>query len=173
MPILLKSFLRRSKSKIKSEKDFVKLVGKILAEDVVDEQTGLVFGKAGEKLTTAMLKRMVDEGVQAVRIAEEADETHPVIKMMMKDTTDSYESALKDFYRKIRPGEPPTLSNARSAIMRLFFDPKRYNLGRVGRYKLNRKLELGTADEDLGCGHFAQRRRDRRPEISDPAENGR
>jgi len=50
------------------------------------------------------------------------------------------EAALKDFYRKIRPGEPATLSNARSAIMRLFFDPKRYNLGRVGRYKMNSKL---------------------------------
>src|SRR5579872_2114839 len=146
---ILEEFFETVKVKIKSEKDFVKLVGKILAEDVVDEQTGLVFGKAGEKLTTAMLKRMVDEGIQAVRIAEEADETHPVIKMLSKDTTDSYESALKDFYRKIRPGEPPTLSNARSAIMRLFFDPKRYNLGRVGRYKLNRKLGLGTTDEEL------------------------
>ncbi len=146
---IIEEFFETVKVKIKSEKDFVRLVGKILAEDVVDEQTGSVFGKAGEKLTTAMLKRILDEGVQAVRIAEEADETHPVIKMLSKDTTDSYESALKDFYRKIRPGEPPTLSNARSAIMRLFFDPKRYNLGRVGRYKLNRKLGLGITDEDL------------------------
>ena len=146
---IIEEFFDTVKVKIKSEKDFTKLVGKILAEDVVDEQTGLVFGKASEKLTTAMLKRMVDEGIQAVRIAEEADETHPIIKMLAKDTTDSYESALKDFYRKIRPGEPATLSNARSAIMRLFFDPKRYNLGRVGRYKLNRKLGLGTSDEDL------------------------
>ncbi len=146
---IIEEFFETVKVKVKSEKDFVKLVGKILAEDVVDEQNGTVFGKAGEKLTTAMLKRILDEGVQAVRIAEEADETHPVIKMLSKDTTDSYESALKDFYRKIRPGEPPTLSNARSAIMRLFFDPKRYNLGRVGRYKLNRKLGLGITDEDL------------------------
>jgi DNA-directed RNA polymerase subunit beta len=146
---IIEEFFETVKVKIKSEKDFVKLVGKILAEDVVDEQTGLVFGKAGEKLTTAMLKRMVDEGIQAVRMAEDADETHPVIKMLSKDTTDSYESALKDFYRKIRPGEPPTLSNARSAIMRLFFDPKRYNLGRVGRYKLNRKMGLGITDEEL------------------------
>ncbi len=146
---IIEEFFETVKVKIKSEKDFIKLVGKILAEDVVDEQTGLVFGKAGEKLTTAMLKRMVDEGIQAVRIAEEADETHTIIKMLSKDTTDSYESALKDFYRKIRPGEPPTLSNARSAIMRLFFDPKRYNLGRVGRYKLNRKLGLGTSDEEV------------------------
>ena len=146
---IIEEFFETVKVKIKSEKDFIKLVGKILAEDVVDEQTGLVFGKAGEKLTTAMLKRMVDEGIQAVRISEEADETHPIIKMLSKDTTDSYESALKDFYRKIRPGEPPTLSNARSAIMRLFFDPKRYNLGRVGRYKLNRKLGLGISDADI------------------------
>ncbi|MBU6383411.1 MAG: DNA-directed RNA polymerase subunit beta [Verrucomicrobia bacterium] len=146
---LIEEFFETVKVKIKSDKDFVKLVGKILAEDVVDEQTGLVFGKAGEKLTTAMLKRMVDEGIQAVRIAEEADETHPLIKMLAKDTTDSYESALKDFYRKIRPGEPPTLSNARSAIMRLFFDPKRYNLGRVGRYKLARKLGIKVSDDDL------------------------
>lgn len=146
---IIEEFFETVKVKIKSDKDFVKLVGKILAEDVLDEQTGLVFGKAGEKLTTAMLKRMVDEGIQAVRIAEEADETHPVMKMLTKDTTDSYESALKDFYRKIRPGEPPTLSNARSAIMRLFFDPKRYNLGRVGRYKLNRKFGLRVTDEDL------------------------
>ncbi len=147
---IIEEFFETVKVKIKSDKDFVKLVGKILAEDVVDEQTGLVFGKAGEKLTTAMLKRMVDEGIQVVRIAEEADETHPVIKMLSKDTTDSYESALKDFYRKVRPGEPPTLSNARSAIMRLFFDPKRYNLGRVGRYKLNRKMGLRITDEELG-----------------------
>lgn len=146
---IIEEFFETVKVKIKSEKDFVKLVGKILAEDVVDEQTGLVFGRAGEKLTTSMLKRMTDEGIQAIRIAEEADETHPVIKMLSKDTTDSYESALKDFYRRIRPGEPPTLSNARSAIMRLFFDPKRYNLGRVGRYKLNRKLNMGVTDEDL------------------------
>lgn len=146
---ILEEFFETVKVKIKSEKDFVKLVGKILAEDVVDEQTGLVFGKAGEKLTTAMLKRMVDEKIQAVRIAEDVDEMHPIIKMLTKDTSDSYESALKEFYRKIRPGEPPTLSNARSAIMRLFFDPKRYNLGRVGRYKLNRKLGLGTSEEDI------------------------
>ncbi len=86
----------------------------------------------------------------AVRIAEDADESSPIIKMLAKDPTDSYESALKDFYRKIRPGEPATLSNARSAIMRLFFDPKRYNLGRVGRYKLNRKLGFQTEDSELG-----------------------
>ncbi len=146
---IIEEFFRTMRVKIRSDKDFAKLVGKILAEDVVEEESGLVFGKASEKLTTAMLKRMLDANVSSVKIAEDADETSPIIKMLAKDPTDSYESALKDFYRKIRPGEPATLSNARSAIMRLFFDPKRYNLGRVGRYKLNRKLGLETNDEEL------------------------
>jgi len=146
---IIEEFFSTRKAKLASEKDIAKLVGKILAEDVVDEDSGLVFGKAAEKLTTAMLKRMVDSGIKILRIAEDADETSPIIKMLAKDPTDSYESALKDFYRKIRPGEPATLSNARSAMMRLFFDPKRYNLGRVGRYKLNTKLEVEINDEVL------------------------
>jgi DNA-directed RNA polymerase subunit beta len=146
---IIEEFFSTCKVKFKSEKDFTKLVGKILAEDVTDEEGSLVFGKAGEKLTTAMLKRMMDSGIGVVRIAEDADETSPVIKMLAKDSTDSYESALKDFYRKIRPGEPATIANARSAMMRLFFDPKRYNLGRVGRYKLNRKLGFTVDDEEL------------------------
>ena len=146
---IIEEFFSTIKVKIKSDKDFTKLLGKILAEDVLEEGTGVVFGKASEKLTTAMLKRMLDAGVQSVRIAEDADETSPIIKMLAKDPTDSYESALKDFYRKIRPGEPATLSNARSAIMRLFFDPKRYNLGKVGRYKLNTKFGQETSDSDL------------------------
>lgn len=146
---IIEEFFDTRKVKIKSEKDYVKLVGKILAEDVVDEEGGVVFGKAGEKLTTAMLKRMLDESINTIRVAEDADETHPIIKMLAKDPTDCYEAALKDFYRRVRPGEPATLSNARSTIMRMFFDPKRYNLGRVGRYKLNKKLSLEINDEIL------------------------
>jgi DNA-directed RNA polymerase subunit beta len=146
---IIEEFFNTRKYKIKNEKEFAKLVGKILAQDVIDEESGLVFGKASEKLTTAMLKRIMDAGIDVIRIAEDADETSPIIKMLAKDPTDSYESALKDFYRKIRPGEPATLSNARSAIMRLFFDPKRYNLGRVGRYKLNSKLGFEITDETL------------------------
>ena len=146
---IIEEFFSTYKVKIRSDKDFGRLVGKILAEDIIDEESGVIFGKASEKLTTAMLKRMLDSNIQAIRIAEDADETSPIIKMLAKDPTDSYESALKDFYRKIRPGEPATLSNARSAIMRLFFDAKRYNLGKVGRYKLNRKLGLETSDAEL------------------------
>ncbi len=146
---IIEEFFNTYRFKLKSDKDFPKLVGKILAEDVLEKDTDIVFGKASEKLTTAMLKRILDAKITSIRIAEDADETSPIIKMLAKDPTDSYESGLREFYRKIRPGEPATLSNARSAIMRLFFDPRRYNLGKVGRYKLNRKLGFETTEEEL------------------------
>lgn len=146
---IIEEFFSTRAIKLKTEKDFSKLVGKILADDVVEEESGHIYGRSGEKLTTSMLKQMHDAGVKIVKIAEDADENSPIIKILAKDPTDSYESALKDFYRKIRPGEPATLSNARSAMMRLFFDKKRYNLGRVGRYKLNTKLGVPVNDETL------------------------
>ncbi len=146
---IIEEFFPTKKVKIKSEKDLAKYAGKILAEDVADAESGLVFGKASEKLSTAMLKRMLDAGIETIKIAEDAEETHPIIKMLAKDPTDSYEAALKDFYRKIRPGEPATLANARAAMMRLYFDSRRYNLGRVGRYKLNSKLGFEISDESL------------------------
>ena len=146
---IIEEFFSTEKVNIKSEKDRANYGGAILAEDVIDAETALVYGKAGDMLSSGMLLRMSENGVSKIRIAKDAEESSPIIKMLAKDPTDSYESALKDFYRKIRPGEPATLSNARSAILRLFFDPRRYNLGRVGRYKLNRKLHFKITDEEL------------------------
>ncbi len=59
-----------------------------------------------------------------------------------KDNTDSTEKALIEIYERLRPGEPPTLDNARSLIVARFFDPKRYDLANVGRYKINKKLHI-------------------------------
>lgn len=59
-----------------------------------------------------------------------------------KDTIESQDDALLDIYRKLRPGEPPTLENARNLIENFYFNPKRYDLAKVGRYKVNRKLGL-------------------------------
>ncbi len=62
-----------------------------------------------------------------------------IIKSIKKDPAHDEEEALKDIYRRLRPGDPPTVANARGLLRRLFFDPKKYDLGRVGRYKINQK----------------------------------
>ncbi|MGB7440411.1 MAG: DNA-directed RNA polymerase subunit beta [Coleofasciculaceae cyanobacterium] len=67
-------------------------------------------------------------------------------KTLDKEGNPSEEEALMDLYRKLRPGEPPTVSGGQQLLDSRFFDPKRYDLGRVGRYKINRKLRLNVAD---------------------------
>ena len=69
-------------------------------------------------------------------------EDERIMRTMEKDTTKTMEEGLLEIYRKLRPGEPPTIESARSLITNLFFDPKRYDLARVGRYKFNKKLAL-------------------------------
>jgi len=124
-----------------------KLVGKFLVKDVVGGEDGLVYARSGEEVTSELLERLVAAGVKQVYIAEGATAEHPVLKMLERDDTENYEEALVDLYRKLRPGDPATVANARAMLKRLFFDTKRYNLGRVGRHKLNQKLGLDGANE--------------------------
>src|SRR5207248_11621100 len=67
-----------------------------------------------------------------------------VVKALRKDPAHDQEEALKYIYRRLRPGDPPTVANARALLKRLFFDPKKYDLGRVGRYKINQKLGINV-----------------------------
>lgn len=71
-----------------------------------------------------------------------------LMKTLEKDTTTDYETGIKEIYKKLRPGEPPTVDSAKSLVNSLFFDPKRYDLAKVGRYKYNKKL--GLADRLFG-----------------------
>ncbi len=79
---------------------------------------------------------------QRARILDLLGESPQLLATLDKDGTDSQDEALIEIYKRLRPGEPPTLDNARQALESLFFDPKRYDLASVGRYKLNKKLNL-------------------------------
>ncbi|HLB22643.1 MAG TPA: DNA-directed RNA polymerase subunit beta, partial [Dehalococcoidia bacterium] len=72
------------------------------------------------------------------------DDHHYIATTLEKEPCTNKTEALLEFYRKLRPGDPPTLENARGLLNSLFFNPRRYDLGRVGRYKLSRRLELET-----------------------------
>jgi DNA-directed RNA polymerase subunit beta len=69
------------------------------------------------------------------------DKVDCIKKTIEKDITETEEEALIEIYKKLRPGEPPTIDSAKNLIHSLFFDPKRYDLGKVGRHKLNQKLD--------------------------------
>src|SRR5699024_1220196 len=71
------------------------------------------------------------------------DHHHSIAHTLSKDNCSNTEEALIEVYKRLRPGEPPTVESARSLLHGFFFDPKRYDLGNVGRYKMNKKLQHG------------------------------
>jgi DNA-directed RNA polymerase subunit beta len=86
-----------------------------------------------------------NEEILALFADVDTDKEHNYISTtLLKDSTTSTEEALLEFYQKVRPGEPAVLENAKALLHQMFFDPRRYNLGLVGRYKMNRKLGLHT-----------------------------
>jgi DNA-directed RNA polymerase subunit beta len=123
------------------------IVGAVLSEDVVDAETGEVVAEASTEIDEDLLKRLQRAEVKKVRIY--TSEKHsvrgesPIIKnTLRKDPTSSEEEALHAIYSLLRPGEAPNVETARTALDRVFFSPKRYDLGRVGRYKINQRLGL-------------------------------
>ena len=88
-----------------------------------------------------------------------------------KDTCKNYEEALLEIYRKLRPGEPPTVDSAESLLNGLFFDPRRYDLSAVGRYKFNKKMAMWQPPVRPHAGHARGRppyRRDHRRGRGEP-----
>ena len=114
----------------------------VLVEDAEDKDKGLVVARAFEPLSKAVVKQIAELGTGKIRVVDTSVDDGIIIKCLKKDPTKNEEEALKDIYRRLRPGDPPTAANARALIKRLFFDPKRYDLGRVGRYKMNQKLGI-------------------------------
>ena len=104
-------------------------------------------------VVTALLRAMgfsQDEQLQELFSASDSDESHHYLESSLaKDTTKSTQEALVEIYKKMRPGEPIVLENAQRLLYDLFFNPRRYDLGRVGRYKLNKRLELSSESQVL------------------------
>jgi DNA-directed RNA polymerase subunit beta len=116
----------------------------VLAFDVPDPETGEVLAEAGKGLTVALRKRLIKAGVVKIDVIASSlrAESQVVKHTLAKDPTKSEAEALEQIYSLLRPGEAPNLETARAALERLFFNPKRYDLGRVGRYKINQRLKV-------------------------------
>jgi DNA-directed RNA polymerase subunit beta len=118
----------------------------VLAFDAADPETGEVLAEGGAELTDALRKKLIKAGVHKVEVLLPAGRSEsPLIKnTLAKDPTHSEAEALEQIYALLRPGDAPNLETARQQLQKLFFNPKRYDLGRVGRYKINQRLKLKT-----------------------------
>jgi DNA-directed RNA polymerase subunit beta len=118
------------------------LDGAITASDVVDTSTGEIFLEANQELTADKLQKMAAAGITSVEVffPERDDVGNIITNTLRRDSVRKPEEALIEIYRKLRPGDPPTLDTATALFEGMFFDPRKYDFSRVGRLKFNIKL---------------------------------
>ncbi len=139
---LLNLFYEIKDLKVSKALDLENVSSLVLVEDAIDAQKGVVLARAFEPLTKQIVRTFEKHDITTIRVIDTALDEGALIRALKKDPTRNEEEALKEIYKRLRPGEPPTTANAKALLKRLFFDPKRYDLGRVGRYKVNQKLGL-------------------------------
>jgi DNA-directed RNA polymerase subunit beta len=114
--------------------------------DVVDTNTGEVIVETNNELTANIIRSIIDAGVPELPVFfPERDDIGVVLGLTLrKDTIKTTQEALIEIYRKLRPGDPPTLETATALFEGMFFDARKYDFSRVGRLKFNIKLDLST-----------------------------
>jgi DNA-directed RNA polymerase subunit beta len=117
---------------------------RVLAVDVVDPDTGEVIAETGQQLTDTLIRKLRKAELNKVNVFVTSGRAESTLikNTLAKDPTKAEKDALQQIYSLLRPGDAPNIETARLALERLFFSPKRYDLGRVGRYKINQRLAL-------------------------------
>ena len=144
---IIELFYPIEKLKLTQKLDDESIATKVLVVDVREKDNPeVIVARAFEPMSKTVMRHLLDLDIKEVEVVDTKDDD-AIIKSLKKDPTKDTDEALKDIYRKLRPGDPPTVQNAKALLKRLFFDPKRYDISRVGRYKINQKLGL-TVDID-------------------------
>ena len=124
------------------------ILGRFVAEELVDMDTGEIWAEAGEELTEAKLAAIEQAGLDRLPTLAIDQSVGPWMRNTLAvDKNINRDDALMDIYRVMRPGEPPTLETAEALFRGLFFDPERYDLSAVGRVKMN--MRLGFSAEEV------------------------
>jgi DNA-directed RNA polymerase subunit beta len=118
------------------------VVGKVAAHDVVDKETGEVILEVNEELTDARLENLRNAGIESFKVLfiDGLNVGSYLRDTLLAEKVKTNEDAIMEIYRRLRPGDPPTLDTAKTLFHNLFFNPERYDLSKVGRLKLNYKF---------------------------------
>ncbi|RJP35316.1 MAG: DNA-directed RNA polymerase subunit beta [Candidatus Omnitrophota bacterium] len=135
-------FIEHKEAKV-SAKTRSNLVGRIVSRDIIDPDTNVPLVEAGTEITDAIVDKLIEFKCNSLMIVESNERDYNVIRnTLLKDNTNDKDSALAEIYQTLRPGEPPALKNAQTLFENLFLRPRRYDLSRVGRYRMNKKLGI-------------------------------
>ena len=129
----------------------------VMKDDKIDADSQAVIARRYDPVTPAMMEQFAAAGIDEVEVVDVSVDNGTLIKTLREDAKagiHNEEDALKEIYKRMRPGDPPTATNSKQMIRRLFFELAHYDLGYVGRHKINKKLGLtGKVDENLRTLH--------------------
>ncbi len=130
--------------------DLEKYIGATITEDVIDTKTGEIFYESGTELSSLVIEKLRENGVSSLSVIDGNKDFSSmlILNTISKDPTRDTESALGVVYQLLRSSEPPNLETAQKFIERIFFSPKKYDLGQVGRYRLNQQFNLDVPVEE-------------------------
>lgn len=149
---LLDLFYDLKNLKIKASNEGEDAVGQYAAEDVVypeaTDREGEIIVEASHIITEQLAAEIAAAGIKQISIVKEPKDLL-IINSIVEDATVSHEEALLRIYQRLRPGNPPQLEKARDLFKEKFFDLNRYRLGRVGRFRINRKFNQDIPDDEM------------------------
>jgi DNA-directed RNA polymerase subunit beta len=146
---LIRLFHETKKIKIGGPKETEKkLLNRVVVDDVVDPTTGEIVIPHGTPISQEQVETILMSNMKEIEIVEEVDDPL-ILNTLREDDTTSHETALLRIYNRLRPGNPPNLDKARDLFHERFFDATRYRLGRVGRFRINRKYKQEVGEEEM------------------------
>lgn len=149
---IIRSFYKTSNEKVVDGRSVAKLEGKIAVDDIVypakSDRAGEVIVESGHKITKNAAETICTSGLTTVHVMPEP-RSMLIFNSLQEDNTASHEEALLRIYQRLRPGNPPQLEKAKALFAEKFFDTNRYRLGKVGRFRINRKLGLKVSDNEM------------------------
>lgn len=126
-----------------------KFEGSFIKEDIYDEETGEIIAEVDAVVDEALIETIIDAKVDKVVYWEVKPEDKLLANTVLNDTTLTKEDAVTEVFKKLRPGDLVTIESAKSLIRQMFFNPQRYDLEPVGRYKMNKRLKLNVPDDEI------------------------
>src|SRR6266496_126685 len=151
--MIIRAFLETKELKV-TEAHREAIEGAVAVADVIDPETGELFLESGETFTKEHLDKMYASNLKSVEVLHQKTEAGKqidalILTSLKEDPTNTHEEALLKIYQRLRPGNPPQLEKARELFKEKFQDPNRYRLGKVGRFRINRKFNQDLPESEM------------------------
>jgi len=141
-------------SKYKAKEELVsklrtEIEGSFLHEEIYDEETGEVLFESKKVLDEEVINFLIELNIEKIKYWLVKPEDKVLANALIHDTTKNSNEAVLEVFKKLRPGDMVTVDSARSLVKQMFFNPQRYDLAPVGRYKMNKRLKINEAENEI------------------------